>query len=187
MKQVILLAIIFALHSTICLAQNNKNKKQIKSTNVKTKIPSISEQAEKEEKESQRIKREASYYAPIRYVIVYNVIFSLNSDERRMEILIDEKQLNEENLIKIFGLIKRRFPLPLRLMINVHTNLATIETPEEREMIHSSNDPRFAHTYFKYKKAFYMRFQNGREAFSYTTNLFPYKEKEVVLKDIKFN
>jgi hypothetical protein len=61
----------------------------------------------------------------------------------------------------------------------------SIETPEESEMARSSDDSRFAHTYSKYKKASYNRFDNGREAFSYTTNLSPFKDKLIVLKDIK--
>lgn len=31
-----------------------------------------------------------------------------------------------------------------------------------------------------------MRFENGREAFGFTVSLSPYKEKQVVLKDVSF-
>ena len=191
MKSKILLAIIFALSLIPCLAQTQKSRKQKsnKSNLVKMNLPSaLSDEEKRDQKEWERVKKEARYYAPIRYVIVYNWIFDkLELPERRMDILMDAKQFNEKNLIKIFELIKKRFPNPLDLMINVHTSLATIETPEENEMTKDSQDSRFGHTYTKYKRAGYNRFENGREAFTYTTKILPYyDEKLVVLKDIKF-
>lgn len=184
MKQIILFIIVFAFYSTVCLPQTNQTKKTKLSKTTAVEKNDTSSATEQEE--ARRLKEEASYYAPIRYVIVYNDIFKLSSEERRMEILIDEKQLNEENLTEIFELIKKRFPLPLGLEINVHTSVATIETPEEREMVRRGDDPRFAHTYGEYKSASYSRFDNGREAFMYTTSLSPYKEKLIVIKYEKF-
>lgn len=181
------IALIFALFLTPCFAQTGKSNKQknnksnIVGTNPKS---AISEQEKLQQEEIERLEKEAGYYAPIRYVIVYNWIFEeLESPERRMDVLMKAEQFNEKNLIKIFELIKKKFPMPLRLQINVHTNLATIETPEENEMLRDSSDSRFRHTFFKYKTAFYMRFENGGEGFNYTTKLKPdYKEKDVVLK-----
>lgn len=136
-----------------------------------------------QEKSNQDIRREASYYAPIRYAIVYNSLF-LDDTERRIDILMDEKQFNEENLKTVFELVKKRFPEPSRLGITVHTNLATIETPEENEMVKDSHDSRFSKIKFSYKRAFFMRFENGREALIYTTNIYPnYQEKTVVLSE----
>lgn len=132
---------------------------------------------------AQDIRSEASYYAPIRYVIVYNSLF-LDGDERRVDVLMDEKQFNEDNLKTVFELVNKRFPAPSRLAITVHTNLATIETPEEDEMSADSIDSRFGNINFNYKKAFFMRFENGRKAFNYTINLHPgYREKLVLISE----
>jgi hypothetical protein len=102
--------------------------------------------------------------------------------ERRVELVMDEKQFNEENLIKVLELIKKRFPSPFVLRVEVHTNLATIETPEEREKADSSTG-RLTNKSFLYKKANYSRFSSAREAFTYTTNLRPFERKTVVLID----
>ena len=123
---------------------------------------------------------DVTYHAPIRYVIVYNEIFD---DQRRVEILLDERNFSKSNLEKVFKLIKSRFPMPIDLEIEVHVNHNTIETPEEREMVKDGEDKRFAKYYFMYKSASYSRFDNGREAYIYTTSLSPYREKTVVLVD----
>lgn len=74
----------------------------------------------------------------------------------------------------------------MRLMINVHTSLATIETPEEAEMLHDSNDSRFSHTYGKYKTAFYMRFETGEEGFNFDYGKPPgFRRKSVDLPKSK--
>ncbi len=171
MKLKILIAIFFFLSLTVCFAQNpkSKKKKSNKPNIVKTNpSSSISEEEKIDMEEVERREKEASYYAPIRYAIVHNWIFDeLVVPERRMEILMQPKQLNEINLIKVFDFIKERFPTPMRLIINVHTSLATIETPEEFEMAKDSSDSRFSHTYGKYKTAFYMRFEDGAEGFEF--------------------
>lgn len=127
------------------------------------------------------IENQVKYRSPIRYVIVYND--TLNEDERRIEVLMDERAFNMVNLTKVFNLIKKRFPTPSTLEIAVHLNLVMIETPEEREMLRDSGDTRFVNQHFKYKKASFTRYENGREAFSYTIRLSPYTEKTVVLVD----
>lgn len=192
MKAKVLIAIICVLSLVPGFAQAQKNRRQTskKPKIVKTNPPAaapMTDEEKRQREELERMDKEAAYYAPVRYAIVYNWIFDeLSLPERRMDILMDARQLNEKNLIKVFELIKQRFPTPLRLMIDVHTSLATIETPEENEMLKDSDDSRFGHIRFKYKRAFYMRFENGREGFSYSTSLSPfYKEKNVVLKDIK--
>lgn len=140
-----------------------------------------------------------NYYAHNRYVIVYNQIFYDNPEtnllnianlddeeyrkaekspdaERRMSILMLPSQFNKRNLIEVFKLISKRFPTPVRLDINVHTSLATIETPEESEMPDDSLNTRFRKQENKYREAFYIRDAEG-ENFVYTTQLKPYDEK----------
>jgi hypothetical protein len=133
-----------------------------------------------EQEKLQRLKDETTYISPIRYVIVYNEIH--RSKKRRIELIMDENDFREENLIKIFDLIKIRFPSPFALQVSVHTSLATIETPEERDKADSSRG-RLTDKCFIYKTAFYNRFLGGREAFNYTTGLSPYERKVVVLID----
>lgn len=185
------------------------NFSQIKTTNDRSQKNSsdineisktdLSDDEKREQKELDDMEKEALFYAPIRYVIVYNDIFYRDSDtgelnivnsedekyreaeksetaQRRMEILMLPQQLNRQSLVKVFELIKKRFPAPIWLEIKVHTTLATVETPEETEMAHDSQNRRFRNQENKYKKAFFLRDKEG-EKFCYVTSLLPYKSK----------
>ncbi len=127
---------------------------------------------------------EASYYAPIRYVIVYNeVLTSLN--ERRIEILIDEKSYTEEIISMVFQHIAKKFPNPLRLTVKAHTNLATIETPEERLMLRDGKGSRFEDVIDRYRISRYFRLENGRESFSLATPINTMPFEIIVLEEKK--
>lgn len=158
MKRAIFLTIILAVFLVPCLAQTGGKD------------------------ELEKRKKESSYYAPLRYVIVYNEILK-TTGERELEILMDEKQFNEKNLLFVFELLKKRFPSPAGLSVYVHTNLATIETPDERELPDDENDSRFDKVRYKYKTASYTRSADGRESYSYTMSLSPYKDKIAVVEN----
>jgi hypothetical protein len=116
-----------------------------------------------------------------RYVIVYN---DLHEDERRIQIIIQQKDVNERALRYIFEAIAERFSDPIDLSITAHTSLETIETPEEREMDADGEDSRFKDFYHRHKMAGYSRFSSGRIAFSYTVSLSPkQREKVVVIRE----
>lgn len=135
-----------------------------------------------EKTDIQKLWAETQYVSPLRYVIVYNDIVKLgNADERRIELILDDKQFSEENLIKVFNLVKQRFPSPISLEIEVHTNLATIETPEERDKPDSSTG-RLTHKTVFHKTAGYSRFGDGSEGMNYTTSLSPFRQKIVLLE-----
>ena len=67
--------------------------------------------------------------------------------------------------------------------IYVHTDLNTIETPEERELLKDGEDSRFSKFYGRYREASYSRFDNRREAFLYTKNLAEIKQTLVVIRE----
>jgi hypothetical protein len=125
---------------------------------------------------------EASYYAPIRYVIVYNEILA-KIDERRIEILIDEKSYTEEILALVLQHIAEKFPSPIKLDIKVHTNLATIETPEERQMLRDGEDSRFRNVRSLYKTSTFYRSEDGRESIFHQTSIKPENYEVIVLKE----
>jgi len=127
--------------------------------------------------------QEIRYRSPIRYVIVYNDIGP--TEDRRIDLLMNVGNVNERDLRTVFCWIGERYPSPVTLTINVHTNLSTIETPDERELLRDGEDARFSKYYWMYKEADYHRYENGREAFGYTVRLSPYREREVVIKDSK--
>lgn len=81
--------------------------------------------------------------------------------QRRMTILILDSQFSEPNLRKVFELIKKRFPQPLHLEIEVQTSLAVIETPEEREMVHDSLNTRFQAQENKHDSGYFRRDEDG--------------------------
>jgi hypothetical protein len=121
---------------------------------------------------------QAKFRSDIRYLTVYNDIFE---DERRIQVLLNSKSFNETSITHVFNLIKRRYPEPTRLSIDVETSIEMIETPEERDLHRDGNDSRFSFLYGKYQRAGYSRFENGREAFDFTVSLSPYRERTVVL------
>ncbi len=123
---------------------------------------------------------DAAFRWPIRYVVVYNEISDLGV--REIEILISAKHINQNDLLSVFCGIAEKYVSPADLFINAHTSLDTIETPEEREMEKDGNDSRFSPFYGKSKAANFGRLSNGRESFSYTTSLSPFRELEVVLQ-----
>ena len=109
---------------------------------------------------------EAAYYAPIRYVIVYNKIVPMyeRDGDRRIKILIDEKSFTLIKLIGVVEHISKKFPSPNNLSIEIHTSLASIETPEENEMVKDGEDSRFRDKYNLYKSAYYDRAKTGKES-----------------------
>jgi hypothetical protein len=127
---------------------------------------------------------EASYYAPIRYVIVYNEILT-KINERRIEILIDEKSYTEEILATIFQHIAKKFPNPIQLEITAHTNLATIETPEERQMMRDGEGSRFKNVRSRYKTSTFGRNEAGRESIFHQISINPENYEVIVLEEGK--
>lgn len=143
--------------------------------------PAQDDKNRSQESELEKLRKEVRYIAPIRYAIVYNFTSDLGIGRRDIDVLMDENQFNKENLIKVFELIKKRFPSPTLLYIKVHTNLSTIETPEEIEMA-SDNTNRLFKKFFLYKMANYFRFNDGTESFEYTIAISPYRTESVSLK-----
>ncbi|MGI8467428.1 MAG: hypothetical protein ACR2N3_03150 [Pyrinomonadaceae bacterium] len=178
---IFLAALTFYCQVSAQTIKNNKKKSEKPEITIETKRQETSEERKEFEK-TKRMHDEASYYASVRYVIVYNFVFN---ERRRIQILMEPKQFNENNLTKVFDLVKKRFPSPTQLWITVHTSLATIETPEEDEMAKDSKDSRFGNIKFKYKSAFFFRYNDREEALVYTTKLSPYRDKRVVLSRAK--
>ena len=88
---------------------------------------------------------QAEFRSPFRYIIFSNLTdedLDLDIPQRRLEVLMDAKAYRLKNLKLLFSLIANRFQSPVRLEITVHTSLATIETPEELEMMsdHTSRE-----------------------------------------------
>lgn len=108
------------------------------------------------------------FSSPFRYIIFSNLTeedLNLDIPQRRLEILIDKKAFSLQNLKLLFRLQAKRFPLPNRLEIIVHTSLATIETPEE---IETMSDHTSREKYYDYNKtALYFRDDNGVESITY--------------------
>jgi hypothetical protein len=76
------------------------------------------------------------YRSPFRYVIVWHYVDmdqSTQTGYRNLEVLLDEKAFNEANLTELFSLLKKRFPVPRALFINVKVSLEDLPTPEEAD------------------------------------------------------
>lgn len=159
-------------------AQTTKTTEQ-KSSSEKQGSPQTIPQI-KEKGQVGSVIEEMEYYAPIRYVIVYNEIYEKLND-RRMDVLLDEKSFNKENLTAVFTQIAKRFPAPLKLTITIHTSLATIETPEEKQMSRDGQDSRFREKKYDYKDAYFIRDEDKSAVFFYDTSLHPETDEKIVL------
>jgi len=79
--------------------------------------------------------------SPFRYAITYNHVNEFissgrpNVKSRLVNVLLDGKSFSEENLKQLFGLLSKRFPEPIDMIVSVYTNLEDISTPEEDEVI----------------------------------------------------
>ncbi|MGI8554778.1 MAG: hypothetical protein ACR2LT_00240 [Pyrinomonadaceae bacterium] len=115
-----------------------------------------------------KIDERKPFRSPFRYIIISSVSseeLGLDIPQLWIEILMDKKSFNEKNLRLLFSMLSKRFTTPIRLNIKVHTNLATIETPEEEEIMSSHDQLEEKENY--YKTASYSRFNEGGEVFEY--------------------
>ena len=172
--------VLISFISSNILPQNKQANNQKKKSEKQAALP-ISVIKEKGQFNSDL--EESLYYSPIRYVIVYNSVLPI-IDERRIEILFDKKSFNQENITAVFKQIAKRFPNPVRLRVILHTDLATIETPEEREMIDYAHHNRFEEKSRYQEKslhsdAYYYR-DEDEEYFQYYTS--DYKRKIIELR-----
>lgn len=178
MKYSIFLALLVFVLSCVPVSYHAQTKENGFRTSTGCKVPT-----------PQTLKRlgklteeqEAKYRSPIRYVIVYNEIGP--TEDRRIDLFMNVKNINEKDLKLVFCWVAEQNPSPVALTINVHTNLATIETPDERELISESNGGRLSKYSYAYKEADYHRFEDGREAFGYVANLSPYTRRQVLIKE----
>lgn len=118
-----------------------------------------------------------AFRSPFRYLIFDN---ELRFGRRDVSVLLDESAFSEESLKVLFSLIKKRFPEPDHLMVDVYTSLEQVATPEEKEsglLIHAQGRQREN----KYHFAFFIR--NGPNAFfRFTTDPLNLNLKTTVLR-----
>jgi hypothetical protein len=104
----------------------------------------------------------------IRYIIVNT---EKSKDSIDIEILLQKEQFSKDTLIKLFKIIRNRFPKPKLLDIRVFTDLRDVMTPEERNMPKISESKEIIVDYGNQavftiegqKGHFYIYFQNGDE------------------------
>lgn len=180
MRNVLLVLCVFGLHLAAVESSDAQAIRQSKVNSEETFACERDWWKTKSPPNSVGRDEEASYRFPIRYAVVYNEVSDLNV--RRIEVLLDPKYFHLRNIIKVLCNINEKYRAPVHLEVELHTSLETVETPEERELLRDSEDSRFGSQHFKYRRASFSRFANGREALTYTVSLSPYNERMVVLK-----
>ncbi len=181
MKQTILVSIIIGIlviSEPWIYAQNIKNRKADVQSGCSVPTPGMLK-IRGQLTDDQEIR----YLSPVRYVVIYNEMGP--TEDRRIDVLMNVGNINEKDLKTVFCWIGERYPSPVALTINVHTNLATIETPDERELLRDGDDSRFSKFFGMHKNAQYHRYESGREAFGYTISLSPYREREVTVRNAR--
>lgn len=116
------------------------------------------------------------YRSPFRYVIVFNYLDTY----RNLDVLLDEKAFTEANLTELFRLLKKRFPVPQALFIDVRVSLEDLPTPEEEDEPQISELP--DELPGTHPEALLARDGHGNEWFSYTMNPRTSDRKTVILK-----
>jgi len=73
--------------------------------------------------------------SPFHYSVIDNTyepaVNRNDKPSRRIEVLLDKAAFSRENLVALFKLLMKRHPRPTSLIIDVFTDPADIETPEE--------------------------------------------------------
>jgi hypothetical protein len=123
---------------------------------------------------------QARFRSPFRYVIVSNSV----DGPREITVLLDEKPFTETNLKVLFGLLKRRFPVPQALFIEVRVSLEDIDTPEEEDLGFAS-DGLGAKLPGRHPEALLARNGRGKEWISYCKS--PSISEERVVIELKEN
>lgn len=112
----------------------------------------------------QNTKSERSF----RYVIFSNLIQEFDDSKlnsRNIDILMDEKAFSEDNLVKLFFMISKRFPEPEFLNVSIYTNLEQTSTPEEMDQGATSEKEDLTSNHYSW--AVYIR-TDSNEFFNYT-------------------
>lgn len=167
----ILICLLIVLFNIVNFAQVAKDKKKQTEKSTITTFQSksgLSNRGNISQDEQSDFTKQSQFRSPFRYIILSNLTeedLELTIPQRRLEILMDNKAFSVRNLKLLVELLKERFPIPIRLDIKIHTNLATIETPEEQDMLSQHISREFYANY--YKTAGYSRDKDGDEALSY--------------------
>ena len=124
------------------------------------------------------------YRSPFRYAIVSNEIIDVMGNGtgafRHVGILLDEKAFSEQTLRELFKLVSTRFPMPIRLDVQVFTSLEQVETPEEEAEGYESEMTDIPEAN-KYHNALFVRSQS-EELIRYSDSLPVRGWKTVTLK-----
>ena len=123
--------------------------------------------------------------SPFRYVIVNGVseiekyINRFPDESLDLEVLLEDKAFNEENLRTLFELLSKRYDSTPNLTVWVYTSLDAVRTPDENDRLNLKGP---IDNYFKYKYAYFWR-NLKTEGFDYS---FPnLTKKTVILKEFK--
>jgi hypothetical protein len=110
------------------------------------------------------------YRSPFRYIIVSgetNLERYVNrnaGDFLIIEVLLDDKDFNENNLKILSELLSKRFSSAKVFTAYIYTSLEAIKTPEENDRTNLKGP---VDEYFKYKRAEFSRNSFGNEWFEY--------------------
>lgn len=125
------------------------------------------------------------FKSPFRYIIVDSDLQFDDEEEKVptrhfVTILMEERAFNEPNLIYLFKYLSNYYADPLYLVIDVHTSLITLQTPEEGAVAASRDDFRQF-----YKTATFSRSNDIHEkcsaGFLYDTG----KAGKFIMKDVR--
>ncbi|MEZ5427989.1 MAG: hypothetical protein R2747_17085 [Pyrinomonadaceae bacterium] len=103
-----------------------------------------------------------------RYVIFSNLIQEFDDpklNSRNIGVLIDEKAFSENNLVRLFYMLSKRYPEPEFLDVSVYTNLEQTPTPEEMDQGFTSENEDSTGDHYPW--AVYIR-NDSNEFFNYT-------------------
>lgn len=127
---------------------------------------------------------ENKFHSPFRYLIIAGetklekYVNRFPDDNLYLQILIEDRAFNEENLTTLFKLLSKRFSTTKNLTVEVYTNLDAVKTPEEQDhsRLYGPMD-----NYYSYKNAYYNRNIKGEQSFVYSIPNFVTKKSVVII------
>ncbi len=120
---------------------------------------------------------------PLNYVIYHNETHGDENDpklsRREIDILMDERCFNEENLVRLSRKLATKYPLPINLFVSIKTSFDQIPPPDMAQVSDGPDDPE----YYKHHSASFVRRDNQEAKIRFTIDPLSRQQKTISIME----
>lgn len=124
---------------------------------------------------------------PLNYVIYHNETHGDENDpkssRRDIDILMDERCFNEENLVRLYRKLAEKYPLPVNLFVSIKTSFDQIPPPDIAQLSDGPDDPE----YDKHHHASFVRRSRQEAKIRFTVDLISKQQKTISIREERKN